>query len=131
MRIFRDILFYIVISLASVVSIAFSFVELRTLLAGDFLLFNNAFVGGLGYFLRSAFYLTILALCVFLVIFRVRKLKVNIIILFASISILVGALHSLAFYDYYISLVVIFISLLLTAITFFGFFKKEENPSLE
>ena len=129
MKILKAVLVYLGLSLASLIALIFAFLELRSLFAGDFLLFNNAFLGALAYFLRGLYYLLIIALCVFIVLFRTHRKKICIILFAASISLLIGAFITLMFYDYYISLVVILITAILVVITSLGFFKKEEAPS--
>ena len=129
MRLVKSILVYLGLAIASLVALVFAFVELRSLFAGDFLLFNNPFLGALAYLLRGLYFLLIITLCVFIVLFRVHKKKICIILFAAAISLLIGAFLSLIFYDYYVSLVIIFITLILMAITSIGFFKKEEQTS--
>lgn len=129
MRLVKSILVYLGVAIASLISLVFAFVELRSLFAGDFLILNNPFLGALAYLLRGLYFLLIIALCVFIILFRTHKKKICIILFGAAISLLIGALLSLIFYDYYISLVIIFITLILVAITAIGFFKKEEQSS--
>lgn len=129
MRIFKTILVYLGLSIASLVALVFAFVELRSLFAGDFLLFNNPFLGALAYLLRGLYFLLIITLCVFIILFRTHNKKICIILFGVAISSLIGAFLSLIFYDYFVSLVLIFINLILVAITAIGFFKKEEQQS--
>ena len=129
MRIFKTILVYFGLSIASLVALVFSLVELRSLFAGDFFLFNNPFLGALAYLLRGLYFLLIITLCVFIVLFRTHNKKICIILFGAAISSLIGAFLSLIFYDYFVSLALIFINLILVAITAIGFFKKGEQQS--
>ena len=127
MKILERVLVYLGLTLASIVALLFTFVEWRSLFAGDFLLFNNPFLGALSYFLRGLYFLLILTLCVFIVLFRTHHKKICIILFAGAVSLLVGAFLSLLFYDYYVSLVVILVTSILVAITAVGFFKKEEQ----
>ena len=127
MRILERVLVYLGLTLASIVALLFTFVEWRSLFAGDFLLFNSPFLGALSYFLRGLYFLLILTLCVFIVLFRTHHKKICIILFAGAVSLLVGALLSLFFYDYYVSLVIILVTSILVAITAIGFFKKEEQ----
>ena len=127
MKILKIVLVYLGITIASIVGFLFTFLEWRSLFAGDFLLFNNAFLGALAYFLRGLYFLLIITLCVFIVLFRINHKKICIILFAASISLLIGAFLSLVFYDYYVSLVIIAVNAILVAITAIGFFKKEEQ----
>ena len=128
MRTFKSVLLYIGLTLISIVASVFAFVELRSLFAGDFRLFNNAFLGGLSYFLRGLYFLLIFTLCVFIVLFRTHHKKICIILFASAVSLLIGALLSLMFYEYYVSLVLILITGILVIITSVGFFGKEECP---
>ena len=130
MKILKIVLVYLGITIASIVGFLFTFLEWRSLFAGDYLLFNNAFVGALAYFLRGLYFFLIITLCVFIVLFRVFKKKICIILFAASISLLIGAFLSLVFYDYYVSLIIILVTSILVAITSVGFFKKEEQTCL-
>lgn len=127
MRIIKAILVYLGLAIAFLVALVFAFVELRSLFAGDFLLMNSPFLGALAYFLRGLYFLLIITLCVFIVLFRVHQKKICIILFAASISLLIGALLSLIFYEYFVSLVIVLITLILVAITSVGFFKKEQE----
>ena len=127
MKILKNVLVYVALSIVTIVSLVFAFVELRALFAGDHLLFNNAFIGGLAYLMRGLYYLFIIALCVFIVIFRIKHQKINLVLWLTSLSIFIGAFMTLAFYDYYISLVIIFVTSLPLLITSLGFFLKKEK----
>ena len=129
MRILERVLVYLGLALASIVALLFTFVEWRSLFAGDFLLFNSPFLGALSYFLRGLYFLFILALCVFIVLFRTHHKKICIILFAGAISLLIGAFLTLFFYDYYVSLVIILVTSILVAITAVGFFKKEDQQS--
>lgn len=130
MKIVKNVLVYVGLGLASIVAFVFMFLEWRSLFAGDHLLFNNAFLGGLAYFLRGLYYLLIIALAVFIVLFRTHNKKICIILFAASISLLIGAFLTLIFYDYFVALVVIVINLIHVVITSIGFFKKEPQECL-
>ena len=122
----KNVLLYIGLGLASLVALLFAFVEFRSLFAGDFLLFNNAFLGALAYFLRGLYFLLIITLVVFIILFKTHQKKICIILFAGAISLFVGACLSLLFYEYFVSLVIMFITLILVVITSIGFFKKEE-----
>ena len=127
MRILERVLVYLGLALASIVALLFTFVEWRSLFACDFLLFNNPFLGALSYFLRGLYFLLIITLCVFIVLFRTHHKKICIILFAGAISLLIGAFLTLLFYDYYVSLVIIFVTSILVAITSVGFFGKEKG----
>ena len=127
MKIAKNILLYFLLALIIIVAFAFAFIELRTLFAGDFKLFNNVFTGGLAYFSRGLYYLLIIALCVAIIVFNIKHKKICIILYAGAITLFVGALFSLSFYDYLIALPIILINLILVVITSVGFFKKEKS----
>jgi len=125
MRILKALPVYLCLVLATLVGLSFAFVEFRSLFAGDFLLFNNPLLGAFAYLLRGLYFLLIITLCVFIVLFKTHHKKICIILFAGAVSLLIGALLSLLFYDYYISLVIIFVTVLLVVITSIGYFKKE------
>ena len=125
MKIVKTILFYLGITVASLVALVFAFVELRSLFAGDFTLMHDGFAYLLGSIFRSLYFLSIIALGVFHILFRIKKKPVCIVLFALCISLLIGAFLSFIFYDYFITLAIIFINLILATITFIGFFKKE------
>ena len=129
MRILKAVLVYMGLTIASIVGFLFTFIEWRTLFAGDFRLFNNVFAGGLGYFLRGLYFFLIIVLCVFIVLFRTHNKKICIILFAVAVSLLIGAFLSLIFYDFMVSAVIIFATLILVVITSIGFFRKEEQQS--
>ena len=128
MKLVKSILIYVGLGLSSILATVFAFVELRSLFAGDFLLFNIPFVGAMSYLFRGLYYLFIIALCVFIVLFRTHHKKICIILFATSVALFIGAGISFIFYDYYISLVVVLITLIPLVITSIGFFKKEPKP---
>ena len=102
-------------------------VELRNFFSFEFVYMNNPFASGLSYFLRSSYFFLILSLAVFTILFVASKRKFCIILFATAVSLLIGALLSLKFYEWYISLAVIFITLVLLIIISIGFFKKEKE----
>ena len=127
MKILKAVLTYFGLAIASLIGMLFAFVELRSLFAGDFLLMNSPFLGALGYFLRGLYFLLIITLSVFIVLFRTHNKKICIILLAVAISLLVGALLSLMFYDYYVSLVIIAASLILWLSQALASLEKKNN----
>ena len=108
-------------------AVPFIFVEFRNFFSFDFMFTNSPFASGLAYFLRGLYLLLILSLSVFTILFIANKKKICIILFATSASLFMGALLSLLFYEYYISLIIIFITLIQLIIISFGFFKKEKE----
>lgn len=123
----RKILYFVGTGFASLIALIFAFVEIRCLFAGDFTLMNNPASSFFGYLFRGLFYLGIIALAVTLIIFKIKNKDINEILFFASIGLFVGSFVTFAFYDYYVTLIVIFITLILgfiTSINIFYFQRK-------
>ena len=127
MKTLKNVLLYIVLGLMGFVSLPFIFVEFRNFFSFDFIYVNNPFVSGLAYFLRGIYFLLILVQSVFAILFMLNKKKFCIILFATQVSLFIGALLSLLFYEYYISLIIIFITLVQLVIITFGFFRKEKQ----
>ena len=127
MKSLKNILLCICLGLMGFLAIPFIFVEFRAFFSFEFIYTNNPFVSGLAYFLRGLYFLLILTLSVFTILFIANKKKICIILFATGASLFVGALLSLLFYDWYISLILIFITVIQLTIISFGFFKKEEE----
>ena len=127
MRILKNVLLYIAFGLLGLVSVPFLFIELRNLLSFEFLLTNNAFLTAFAYLSRAMYFLLILTLSVFAILFIAHKKKFCIILFMLGLSLFIGALLSLLFYEYYISLIIIFVTLMQLIIISVGFFKKEKD----
>lgn len=130
MKIVKVILLYAGLTIASLVGLIFIFVEFRSLFAGDFTLFDNQFLGFLIYLCRGLYFASIIALCVFIVLFRAHKKKICIVLFIMALALLVGALLTLIHFAYYISLVLVAVTSILVIITAIEFFKKEEDKCL-
>ena len=130
MKSLKNVLLCIALGLMGFIALPFIFVEFRNFFSFDFIYTNNPFASGLAYFLRGMYFLLILALAVFTILFIINKKKICIILFSTAVSLFVGALLSLIFYEYYISLILIFITLVQLVIISFGFFKKEKEACL-
>ena len=130
MKPLKNVLLCIALGLMGFIALPFIFVEFRAFFSFDFIYTNNPFASGLAYFLRGMYFLLILALAVFTILFIINKKKICIILFAIAVSLFVGALLSLIFYEYYISLILIFITLVQLVIISFGFFKKEKEACL-
>ena len=130
MKTLKNVLLYIVLGLMGFIAIPFMFVELRNFFSFEFVNLNNPFLSGLGYFLRAMYFFLILTLSVFTILFIINNKKICIILFATSVSLFIGALLSLLFYEYYISLILIFITLVQLIIISIGFFKKEQKACL-
>ena len=130
MRILKNVLLYIVFGLMGLIAIPFMVVEFRNFFTFEFIYMNNPFVSGLAYLLRAIYFLLILTLAVFSILFIINKKKFCIILFATGVSLFIGALLSLFLYEWYISLIIIFITLVQLIIISIGFFKKEKDTCL-
>lgn len=127
MKILKKVLLYFYFGLVGVVSLPFIFVELRNFFSFEFLNMNNPFLNGLAYFSRSLYFLLMLALAVFTILFIASKRQFCIILFATAVALFIGALLSLLLFEYYVSLILIVITLIQLVIISIGFFKKEEE----
>ena len=127
MKAIKSVLVCLGLALAYLVALVFMFLELRSLLLGDFILMENAALSFLTYLFKGLYFASICALCIFIFLFRVRKKRICIVLFMMSIGLLIGAIVSLIHFVYYVSLVLIAINLILVAITSIGFFKREKE----
>ena len=130
MKALKNVLLYIVLGLMGFIALPFIFVEFRNFFSFDFIYMNNPFASGLAYFLRGIYFLLILVQSVFTILFIINKKKICIILFATQASLFIGALLSLLFFEYYISLIIIFVTLIQFIIISFGFFKKEKQECL-
>ena len=130
MKTLKSIALYIVLGLMGLIVVPFIFIEFRAFFSFDFINTNNPFSSGLAYFLRGIYFLLIFVQALFAILFKINKKKFCIILFMTQVSLFIGALLSLLFYEYYVSLVIIFITLIELVIISVGFFKKEKNACL-
>ena len=117
-RLLANIFSFIGLGLSILVALAFTFVEFRSLFAGDFSLFNIPAVGFFHYFFRGLFFLSVVAISIIIIVF-IAKGKERYITLFLICSgIFIASFVTLVFYIYYIALVIIVISFIPLIITF-------------
>lgn len=126
----KKVLLCLVFGVMGLIAVPFLFIELRAFFSFDFVYINNPFASGLAYLLRGLYFLLIITLSVFTILFIINKKKFCIILFASAVSLFIGALLSLIFYEYYVSLVLIFITSVELIIISFGFFKKEKEACL-
>lgn len=130
MKTLKKVLPSVILGFMGFIAIPFIFVEFRAFFSFDFLYTNNPISSGLGYLSRGIYFLLILTLAVYAILFIVSKRKFCIILFMTALSLFLGALLSLIFYEYYIALIIIFITLIELIIISIGFFKKEKEACL-
>jgi len=124
MKLLKKILSFIGLGFVILVGLSFAFINFRSLFAGDFILMNNQFNGFLSCFMRGIYFLSVIGLCVLILIYLIKALKINIVIFVFSVATLLGATYSFAFYEYYVALVLIAIFGIPVLISALNFFKN-------
>ena len=123
----KSILVYSGASLAILVSFIFAFLELRSLFAGDFTLMNSGVAAFFTFLFKGLYFLSIIALAIFIIIFRVKHKEMCLVLFASSIALFIGAFISFAHFEYFVSLLLMLVTSFLVAITALGFFKKTNN----
>ena len=124
MRIVRKISLFIIASLSAVIYFAFFFIEARTLLSGDWKLMENVTSSFFEYLFRSIFFLSLLTYSIASIIFEIKNRKMPIYILIIVFGMALGLIFSFYLYDWYISLLLLDLTV---GLLLFSFFKKEGN----
>jgi len=128
MKIVGRIICSLLLVLCSLVSFVFVFIELRSLFAGDFLLFNNPVLAALTYLFRALFFLSLVAFSIFLMVIYLKKKEMHYIYYLLAASLTFGSFFSLFFYTNYIGLLVIFLAIVPTSTTLLRrLFIKKDN----
>ena len=126
MKLFEIILKYAGLLISTLVALVFAFLEFRTLFAGDVSLANVPWMSAIQYLCRGLYFLTIIALCVFILLFNINKKNICIILFAGAVALLIGAFLSFLFYHWFVALAIVAINAITTTITAIGFFKP--NP---
>lgn len=112
MKLAGRIICSILLVLASLLSLIFAFVELRSMFATDFVLFNNAAAGFFGYLFRSLFFMGLIVFSIYMMVVYLKNKEIKYIYSLLACSLFFGSLFSLFFYTNFIYFVIIFITLL-------------------
>ena len=97
--------------LAGLLATVLAFIEIRSLVAGDFLLMNTPALSFVGYLFRFLYFVALCSFNVTLFINIILKKKLSFIFLFFIPFILLSSAFSIFFYSTYIYFLVIFIAL--------------------
>lgn len=117
MKLVARIINIVLLSITIILSIVLAFIELRSLFAGDYSLFNNPATGFVGYLFRGLYFVIILVFSIFLLIIYLTNKEMKFIYYFIGMLLLIGSLFTVFFYSTYIYFLVILITLLMN-ITF-------------
>ena len=120
------ILSFIGLGIVILFSLVFTFIELRTLLAGDYALFNSPVLGFFSYFFRSVFFLGMfsntLALAMYVGLKEEKERYLTLLII--GVGLFVGSFMSLLFYAWFIALIIIAVSLIPVIVALLNFIRK-------
>ena len=117
MKLVSRIINIVLLGITIILSIVLAFIELRSLFAGDYSLFNNPAAGFVGYLFRGLYFVIILVFSIFLLIIYLTNKEMKFIYYFIGMLLLIGSLFTVFFYSTYIYFLVILITLLMN-ITF-------------
>lgn len=123
------IISFICLGITILVSLVFAFIELRTLFAGDYSLFENPTLGLLAYLFRSIFFIGLITLSITIIIFILKKKEDYFGLLFISDGFIVGSIFGVMFYSGLVFALVLFISLLPSMVSglYFVFSLRKRN----
>ena len=109
MKILRAVFSWIGMVLSIVLSLALGFVEGRTLFSGDWKLAENPALAGFGYAMRLIYFVLLLAFAVLAIINEVSSsFKLGPLAILAPCALVIGAVASFLFYQWYICAALIF-----------------------
>ena len=129
MKILR-ILALAALALAGLVATIFTFIEFRSLFAGDFTLMQDPTSSAVGYICRGLFYLMMIGAAVTTFINYIINKKTQITLLVLSMALVLCSVFLFFFYMVAIALVVAVFNVLILLIANFGF-KPEESKASE
>ena len=112
MKLVGRIICAILLAITIIFSAIFAFIELRSLIAGDYSLMNNAAMGFVTYLFRSIFFIFLLSFSLLLLMTYLRNNKMNFNFYYIGFLLLIGSLASIFFYSNYLYFLIIFIAAL-------------------
>ena len=113
---FQRVFSYVVLVLAGLLATVFAFIEIRSVVAGDFTLMQNPSNGAVGYICRGLFYVTMLVNVVWLFINKVNKKRTSLNLLILSGLLVLSSVTLFFFYMFAIALVVLVVNALVATI---------------
>lgn len=103
MRILRKIFFYLFAIITMVLLLAFSFVEIRTLVSGDFGLDESPIQGALSHAFRALFFVLVLLILVSRMVGEAQKERgITLSFFIVYMAACFGVAASIFFYDWYV-----------------------------
>ncbi len=109
MKILRAVFSWIGIVISVVLSLALGFVEGRTLFSGDWKLAENPALAGFGYAMRLLYFVLLLVFAVLAILNEVSSsFKLGPLAILAPCALVIGAVASFLFYQWYFCAALIF-----------------------
>ena len=102
MKLVGRIISYFFLIVVALLSLVFAFVELRSLFAGDFLLFNSPALGFCQYLFRGLFFVSISGYCIYLFIYFLRNKILGFGHYVVTGALLVSSIFTVFFYVLYV-----------------------------
>ena len=109
---------FIGLGISILFSLVFAFIELRSLFASDFLLFNNPIAGAFSYLFRGLYFLGILSLDIFIIIWIIKRKERFLTLFLCGTGLFISSFFTFAFYVWFIGLIILIISFIPTLVTF-------------
>ena len=107
---------YVILVLAGLLATVFAFIEIRSVVAGDFTLMQNPTNSVVGYICRGLFYVAMLANVVWIFINKVNKKRTTLNLLILSGLLVLSSVTLFFFYMFAIALAVLVINALVATI---------------
>ena len=107
---------YVILVLAGLLATIFAFIEIRSVVAGDFSLMQNPSNSVVGYVCRALLYVAMLANVIWLFINKVNKKRTTLNLLILSGLLVLSSVTLFFFYMFAIALVVLVVNALVATI---------------
>ena len=102
MKLVGRIISYFFLVIVALISLVFAFVELRSLFAGDFTLFNSVALGFMQYLFRGLFFTTLSSYCIYLLIYFLKNKILGFGHYVIAGALLVCSIFTIFFYVLYV-----------------------------
>ena len=123
----RKVLSLVSLGISLIFALIFSFIEFRALFAGDFTLMNNPAMSFMTYLFRGLFFFSTIVLVVVTAVQILRNKKLNLAYAIIALAIALSSFITFSFYEYYITIVIIFFTDLPLLVIVLNVFRKEEG----
>ena len=107
---------YVILVLAGLLATIFAFIEIRSVVAGDFSLMQNPSNSVVGYVCRALLYVAMLANVIWLFINKINKKRTTLNLLILSGLLVLSSVTLFFFYMFAIALVVLVVNALVATI---------------